>query len=80
MALFESRIYSEFINSTDGDGLDSEWLDAGRVSASTNLAIDRAGQPMEPAHSDPKVEVSTLEHILMCLGILLTIGLLIYFS
>jgi len=43
MALFESRIYSEFINSTDGDGLDSEWLDAGRVIVSTNLAIDRVG-------------------------------------
>jgi len=38
---FESRIYLEFINSTNGDGLDSEWLDAGRVIVSTNLAIDR---------------------------------------
>jgi hypothetical protein len=35
------EIYSEFMNSTDGAGLDSVWLDTGHVIVSTNLAIDR---------------------------------------
>jgi hypothetical protein len=29
------------MNSTDGAGLDSVWLDTGHVIVSTNLAIDR---------------------------------------
>ena len=35
---------------------------------------------METAHSDQNPEVSTLEHVLTCLGILLVAALLIYFS
>jgi hypothetical protein len=35
---------------------------------------------METAHSDQKPEVSTLQHVLTCLGILLTVALLIHFS
>jgi hypothetical protein len=35
---------------------------------------------METAHSDQNLEVSTLQHVLTCLGILLTVALLIYFS
>jgi hypothetical protein len=35
---------------------------------------------METAHSDQKIKVSTWEHVLACLGILLTVMLLIYLS
>jgi hypothetical protein len=35
---------------------------------------------MTAVHSDQKPEVSTLQHVLTCLGILLTVALLIHFS
>ena len=67
------------MNSSDGAGLDSVWLDTGHVIVSTNLAIDR-WYLMETAHSDQELQVSTWEHVLACLGILLTAALLIYLS
>jgi hypothetical protein len=70
MALFEPRIYSEFMNSTGG----------ARVIVSTNLDMDRSVILVETAHPSKDLEVSTWQHVLTCLGIFLVVAFLIYFS
>jgi hypothetical protein len=70
MALFEPRIYPKFMNSTGG----------ARVIVSTNLGIDRSVILVEIVHSNKDLEVSTWQHVLTCLGVLLVVALLIYFS
>jgi hypothetical protein len=65
-ALFEPRIYSEFMNSTGG----------ARVIVSTNLGMDRSVILVETAHSNKDLEVSTWQHVLTCLGILLVVACL----
>jgi hypothetical protein len=69
-ALFEPRIYSEFMNSTGG----------ARVIVSTNLDMDRSVILVETAHPSKDLEVSTWQHVLTCLGIFLVVAFLIYFS
>jgi hypothetical protein len=74
------EIYTEVMNSTGVAGLTLSGSKRDALLFELISVLIARVILMETAHSDPHLEVSGWQHVLTCLGILLTVGLLIYFS